>query len=534
MKFKFIFIAILSVLLLFTSFGAIAQDAEPESPAGVNANVGTTFTYQGYLSDDGSPANGNYNFQFDLYDALTIGNPVGSSISLSNVPVSEGIFTVELDFGDVYDGTALWLEIRVRRTAVPTYTVLSPRQPLNATPYALYALDVGYHTHLWQTWSSSSTTSYGLKIQNNATSGSYGGIYGETNSPTGSGVRGYSEASSGNAYGVYGSSPVSPTGRGIYGVGNGAGVYGETYNSSGYALYGEAMTTSGTNYGVYGESNSSYGYGGYFVNSGSNGTAIFATGSGAARDRATLRVENTESTGGVTAYLTNDSTYATGHFYNGGGGEVLYLQNGGEDGTGILGGDFITAVNESEGDVQFKVTSNGTVYSDGGYHCGNNVDSQAIWVTPATSGFVMALNPGAIEPCLNDNSPADFAEMFPTTGEPEPGDVLAIGSDGNLILSTEPYQTTIIGVRSTRPSFLGNAQFADEDGYAPLALLGVVPVKASAENGAIQPGDLLVSSSIPGHAMRAGDNPPQGTVIGKALETLEDGTGFIIMVVTLQ
>ena len=62
----------------------------------------------------------------------------------------------------------------------------------------------------------------------------------------------------------------------------------------------------------------------------------------------------------------------------------------------------------------------------------------------------------------------------------------------------------------------------------------LVPVKVSAENGAIQPGDLLVTSSIPGYAMQAGENPPQGTVIGKALEPLEDGTGFITMVVTLQ
>ena len=91
-----------------------------------------------------------------------------------------------------------------------------------------------------------------------------------------------------------------------------------------------------------------------------------------------------------------------------------------------------------------------------------------------------------------------------------------------------------MGVYSFRPSYLGNAQFANEDGYVPLGLLGVVPVKVSAENGAIQPGDLLVASSTPGHAMKAGENPPQGTVIGKALEPLIEGTGYIRMIVTLQ
>jgi hypothetical protein len=61
-----------------------------------------------------------------------------------------------------------------------------------------------------------------------------------------------------------------------------------------------------------------------------------------------------------------------------------------------------------------------------------------------------------------------------------------------------------------------------------------VPVKVSAENGAIRPGDLLVTSSIPGYAMKAGSNPPQGTVIGKALEGLDQGTGTIKMLATLQ
>jgi hypothetical protein len=68
----------------------------------------------------------------------------------------------------------------------------------------------------------------------------------------------------------------------------------------------------------------------------------------------------------------------------------------------------------------------------------------------------------------------------------------------------------------------------------PLAIVGIVPVKVSAENGSILPGDLLVTSSTPGHAMKAGPNPPVGTVIGKALGTLAEGKGVIQMLVTLQ
>jgi hypothetical protein len=81
--------------------------------------------------------------------------------------------------------------------------------------------------------------------------------------------------------------------------------------------------------------------------------------------------------------------------------------------------------------------------------------------------------------------------------------------------------------------YLGNSQNLDQAGYAPLAVVGVVPVKVSAENGAIQPGDLLTTSATPGHAMRA-DHFVGGAIIGKALGTLEKGTGIIQMLVMLQ
>ena len=59
-------------------------------------------------------------------------------------------------------------------------------------------------------------------------------------------------------------------------------------------------------------------------------------------------------------------------------------------------------------------------------------------------------------------------------------------------------------------------------------------MKASTENGPIAPGDLLVASATPGHAMKASPNPPIGTVIGKALEGLDEGTGVIRILVMLQ
>jgi len=125
--------------------------------------------------------------------------------------------------------------------------------------------------------------------------------------------------------------------------------------------------------------------------------------------------------------------------------------------------------------------------------------------------------------------------MLPAVGDLEPGDVLVIGPDGRLMRSSAAYQPTVVGVYSTEPGFLGGMRDGEDmEGQVPLAVVGVVPVKASAENGAIQPGDMLVASSIPGHAMRAGANPSVGTVIGKALAGLDSETGVILMLVVLQ
>ena len=101
----------------------------------------TAFSYQGQLNDGGSPANGSYDIQFKLFDSLTAGAQVGSTVSVTNVAVSSGIFTVTLDFGaSAFPGANRWLEISVRLAGAGTYTTLTPRQALTSTPYALKSL----------------------------------------------------------------------------------------------------------------------------------------------------------------------------------------------------------------------------------------------------------------------------------------------------------------------------------------------------------------------------------------------------------
>ncbi len=105
--------------------------------------VGTAFTYQGRLNDLGEPGDGEYDFALQLYDAAVGGNLIGGTIFLTNIPVVGGYFTLELDFGDVFDGQARWLQIYVSAEGSP-YELLEPRQKVMPAPYALRALKGSY------------------------------------------------------------------------------------------------------------------------------------------------------------------------------------------------------------------------------------------------------------------------------------------------------------------------------------------------------------------------------------------------------
>lgn len=101
----------------------------------------SAFSYQGKLVDNSSPANGSYDFQFKLFDALTGGTQQGSTFTVNGVTVTGGIFTVNLDFGGNFPGTDRFLEISVKQTSGSTFTMLSPRQQVTSTPYAIRSLN---------------------------------------------------------------------------------------------------------------------------------------------------------------------------------------------------------------------------------------------------------------------------------------------------------------------------------------------------------------------------------------------------------
>jgi hypothetical protein len=487
--------------------------------------AGVTITYPGRLTNAAglSVTDGAYDFTFTLYATPTGGDPLWTETQ-AGVTVQGGSFTTTLGRvngipSDLLTGGERWLAVGVRGPGESDFTALTPRQQLSATTPTTSVIRASGpacpHNHLGETWDWGSNTGNGLVLtgavpwwnglfvainNNNGPS-----IWGK-NGSGGNAVRGDGYGTSIGVYGEGASAPgVAGNSANDNGVTGGAsaadksGVYGQTTsNYGGNGVYGNATTTTGYTNGVLGRTYAPNGAGGRFYNDG-GGVALWASGAGNGADKAALRVNNNSDTAGMAAYLTNNSGYATAHLQNSGSGEVLVLQSN--------GGRFLRAVDASW-DAKFRLEGDGNAYADGNWNSGG----------------------------------ADLAEMLPTTEGVEPGDVLVVGPDGKLTRATAPYQASVAGVYSTKPGFVGGRPVEGEvAGAIPLAITGVVPVKASAENGSIRPGDLLTTSGTPGHAMKASPLTvngvtfyPSGVIIGKALQGLDEGTGEIQVLVTLQ
>src|SRR5689334_3342537 len=104
---------------------------------------GTAFTYQGKLAVNGIPANGSYDLRFIMYNSDVGGSQQGPILTNAATPVVGGLFTVMLDFTNIFDGNPRWLEIHVRTNGGTAFAPLVPRQLLTPTPYAITA---GYAT----------------------------------------------------------------------------------------------------------------------------------------------------------------------------------------------------------------------------------------------------------------------------------------------------------------------------------------------------------------------------------------------------
>ncbi|MDC8002929.1 hypothetical protein POV27_02640 [Aureisphaera galaxeae] len=134
----------------------------------------------------------------------------------------------------------------------------------------------------------------------------------------------------------------------------------------------------------------------------------------------------------------------------------------------------------------------------------------------------------------------DAAEHFDVAENvlANPGTIMVLNSDGKLIPSDEAYNTKVVGVVAGagdyKPAILLDAD-ENSTNRVPISILGKVTCKADATNEPIQVGDMLTTSILPGHAMKATDFKKSfGAIVGKALTSLTKGTGYVNMLVSLQ
>jgi hypothetical protein len=498
------------------------------------------FGYQGLLRSGGALVNGTCDFQFGLYDQLGGGSLLTTQTWIA-VPVTNGLFNVTLHLGaeTTILGDSRYLEISVGCPTGSPRTLLTPRQKQSPTPYALtlragatmeaahsgpmltvsntlaaqraavfenvgsnsaiVAVNDGDHAAIF----ARSSGGMGVDGRHLDATGASPGILGSTNSTdnTASGVKGEVAATNAGiaSAGVYGLNDSTSTfGYGVLGyhAGAGAGVYG--YSATGWGVKGSASVAGAAGVDAIGVNGANA-----LLALSDTGNGVHAQSGGAGISRATVWAQNYDTgpePSGIAVYGENASGDAT-----------LVVRN-------TSTGDVIRALSAAGTSFVFRVSNTGTVRADGSYNCG------------LASG------------CFNTGSGADVAERIDAHEALEPGDVIEIVPDAarRYRRCRSAASPLVAGVVSTAPAItlnnddLANVTGERTDARPLVALVGVVPVKASAENGPIRAGDLLVSAATAGHAMRAGASPATGAVIGKALSALDAGTGRVELLVMLR
>lgn len=338
----------------------------------------TAFTYQGRLTESSMPANGSYDFQFKLFDALTGGTQIGATSTQTNVTVTNGVFSLTLDFGaGAFPGANLWLEISTRLAGVGGFTTLSPRRPLTSVPYAIRSLSAttASSADSLSVTCTNCVSGNQITVPLNLSGSSVSSIIFATNngsgeglsgfSLSGSGVRGESNGSDGvvgvaissSQSGVYGQ---NSSGTGVHGFGGKNGVYGQTASSADAGVYGFNTSATGnavwgfsaTGVGTYGQSNTGIGLKG-FSDSG-RGIAGFSTSNDGVGGFA-----NASGKSGV--YGENPAANGTG-VYGVGGGNGVYGQTGSATNAGVYG--FNTSAT-GNGVWGFSATGTGTYGQSG-------------------------------------------------------------------------------------------------------------------------------------------------------------------------
>ena len=485
----------ITCLLLVTAALLAATAAFAQTP------MGTAFTFQGELRKGGLPYNGTVDLVLRMYDDPAAGNQIGGDVAIAGATVTNGLFVVTPDFGPgAFDGNARWLQVNVLTPGDADYTTLDPRQPLTPAPYALYA--------------GAAPTSGGGSSQ---WANDPAGIEYQTGS-VGIGIAATASAKLRIAMGA--SATGNPLWISAANPNYAAIAFGNT-GANGYGLYDPS---SGRHYLA-----GSLGIGTvtptFPLDVVGTGTSIRATANGfgsAAGQAAVTAVGTTSGFGAFRGIASGVAAISTD-----GRGVAGYSTNS----VGVSG-DCATA-----GTYGFLGTPNEGIYG----YSPTALHNAATFTNTAAGGVAMRAN-GIAQVTTLQILGADLAESFPLSDEQaEPGTVLAIADDasGALHVCHEAYSARVAGVVSgangLNAGVILKGQDFGSEGHAAVALSGRVWVKCDAGHAPIHVGDLLTSADRAGYAMRASDGKRRsGATLGKAMTALESGTGYVLVLVSLQ
>ncbi|RPI38649.1 MAG: hypothetical protein EHM53_08400 [Methanoregulaceae archaeon] len=315
----------------------------------------------------------------------------------------------------------------------------------------------------------------------------------------------------------------------------GRGVYGESSYSTGVSGKGKeggSFTTNqaGNAANIYPGVNVSTAFAwnpGIQVRTTGSDSPGISTVTGSTNSDGFNAITNGYNSDGLDSYTTGDYSYG------------LYARATGAASRGVY-----AVSQQSEGVIGSGVSAAGVK--------GESTNKAGVWgvstndvgvyaVTDRTDNKYGVYTPDRISALAYDTNAGDVAEYMPVTGGISPGTVLVIGKGGILSPSSAAYDTHVAGIISTAPGVSLGTKEGGNAGEALVAVAGRVPCRVDASYGAILEGDLLTSSPTTGHAMRAEpvtidgiELYRPGTVIGKAMGSLQSGTGAIEVLVTLQ
>jgi hypothetical protein len=554
---KLVSVALIALVALLAGVaGTGAQDSPPKEAEGVQALASSAFTFQGHL-DKGGAVTDTCDFQFKLYNASGGGSQVGATLNRNGVAVSDGKFTVKLDFGaGPFKGDARYLQIAVKCSGDAALVDLTGRVALTATPYAIGLVPgaaieagMGNTTVLYGGNSSSTGTGPGVMGVTKSTSYSAAGVLGrvKVTSPGGysAGVRGINDGTGGLGIGVFGSQDgngwgvygTTPAGIGVYGLhedatGTGPGVLGATNSASSEArgVVGRVnpSTAGGFSAGVRGINNSTSGNGiGVYGSQAGKGWGVYGVTPGGIGVYG-LHESNAGTAPGVQGTTNSVASNASGVL-----GQVYSPAPGGYS-AGVRGTNYGTAgygigvYGEQKGSgwgIYGKTTSG---YA--GYFSGN------IYVTGSCTGCALAyigLNAG--------DAPLETGDLVAVSGVSSPlqGAAMPVlnvrradARSSSAVLGVVGSKAQSVGLQSDGEQEVDNVVPAEGPAapgdYLFIVVQGLAQVKADAMGGAIRAGDALTAAGPV-----AGPTGPE-LQVGRAMENLEGASGLIWVMVDLQ